>query len=184
MPRPKTLSDEDVMKAALDVLADQGVNFTLSNLARRVGLSRAALIQRFGNREAILRLLAQFEVETTQKWLSSFPAECGKGALWTFLEQIVRSMGDGDGFSARVQIAALEVQDPALKALANQRYQLVQQAIADRLPDGFSQLATAQHLHAVIAGSTMQWVVSPTSDSLSDFVLGRLRWAFERLDLT
>ncbi|WP_408595120.1 TetR/AcrR family transcriptional regulator (plasmid) [Paracoccus marcusii] len=177
MPRPKLVSDEDVLAAALDTLAEQGMTFTLSDLARRVGLSRATLIQRFGDRNAILRHIAEFEVSATRAWINAYPLETGAEGLWKFLEAIVRGMGGGEGFSARVQIAALEVRDPALRALAQERYQMVQTAIAERLPEGLPNKETAAHLHAVIAGATMQWVVTDRMVDLSDFVLHRLRWA-------
>lgn len=183
MPRPKMVSDEEVLAAALDVLAAQGVAFTLSDLAGRVGLARATLIQRFGDREAILRHLAEYEVQATRHWLDSLPPEGGDGALWRFLERIVGSMGAGEGFSARVQIAALETRDPVLKACAARRYQMVQEAIAARLPEGPERQAMAGHLHAVIAGATMQWVATDGAVGLSDFVLARLRWAVASLGL-
>ena len=182
MPRPKTVSDEEVLSAALDVMATSGMVFTLSDISRRVGLSRATLIQRFGDRDSILRKMAEHEVEATRLWLEGLPVAEGVDALWHFLEQIVSSMGEGDGFSARVQIAAFESRDPVLSSLADERYALVQNAIAARLPEGTGQLETAKHLHAVIAGATMQWVVTDGSEGLSSFVLARLRWAVKSLD--
>jgi hypothetical protein len=88
-------------------------------------------------------------------------------------------MGAGEGFSARVQIAAMEVRDPVLRALADARYRLVQDAIAKRLPEGAARRETGAHLHAVIAGATMQWVVTDGQTDLSDFVLDRLQWAIK-----
>ena len=181
MPRPKTISDEDVLAAALEVLADKGVDFTLADLARRVGLSRATLIQRFGDREAIVLRIASFEVDVTRKWLDGMAIEVGRVGLWGFLENVVGSMGTGDGFSARVTLAALEARSPALRKLAHERYQLVQAAIAARLPEGPERDNIAVHLHSVIAGASMQWVATNGSVGLSEFVLGRLRWTLDHL---
>lgn len=182
MPRPKTVSDEDVLTASLELLGAEGLSFTLSDLARRVGLSRATLIQRFGDREAILRRMAEFEAEATRAWIDTFPVERGRTGLWTFLEEIVNSMGAGGGFSARVQIAALEARDPVMRRHAQERYRIVQDAIEARLSDGPNRRETAEHLHAVIAGATMQWVVGDGSPGLSDFVLQKLRFTFDLLD--
>jgi TetR/AcrR family macrolide resistance operon transcriptional repressor len=184
MPRPKTISDEEVLRAALDVMASNGMIFTIADIARHVGLSRATLIQRFGDRDAILRRIAEQEVEATRSWLEGHPIAKGTDALWQFLEMIVSSMGEGEGFSARVQIAAFESRDPELRALADQRYALVQKAIAARLPEITEPLETAKHLHAIIAGATMQWVVTDGSEGLAEFVLRRLRWAVDNLDKT
>ncbi len=52
MPRPKLKSDDEVLEAATVVLKRCGpIEFTLSGVAKEVGLSRAALIQRFTNRD-------------------------------------------------------------------------------------------------------------------------------------
>ncbi|RYE11292.1 MAG: TetR/AcrR family transcriptional regulator [Hyphomicrobiales bacterium] len=183
MPRPKTISDEDVLSAALEVLASKGPNFTLAELAAHVGLSRATLIQRFGDRDAIVLRMAQHEVEVTRQWLATLPVESGNDALWRFLETIVRSMGSGEGFSARVTVAAMEAADPQLRRLAGQRYALVQEAIAARLPAGRERVTIAGHLHTVIAGASMQWVASDGETPLPDFILDRLGWTMRKLDL-
>jgi len=181
MPRPKTISDADVLAAALTVLAARGMDFTLAELARHVGLSRATLIQRFGDRNAILLRLAQHEVAATRDWLDSLPVRQGRDALWQFLTEIVGSMGSGDGFSARVVIASLEAGNDEMRALAGERYRLVQEAIAVRLPPGPAREETALHLHAIIAGATMQWVATDGTVGLADLVLRRLRWSVDRL---
>lgn len=181
MPRPKTISDDAVLAAALEVLASQGTGFTLTQLAEKVGLSRATLIQRFGDRDAILLRMAKHEVALTRSWLNSLPVDMGRDGLWHFLEEIVGSMGQGEGFGARITIAALEIDDPALRALASERYALVQAAIAARLPEGPDRPQLAIHIHAVIAGATMQWAASDLTQGLADYVLDRCRWAVDRL---
>lgn len=175
MPRPKLVTDDEVLDAANRVLfAHGGTDFTLADVAREVGLSRAALIQRFANRDQILRLMAAREVEATRAYLGSLPLERGLPGLWAFLREIVSSMGDGNGFSARVQLAWMETRDADMKRMAAQRYDLVQEAIAARLPHGTPEPEKlARSLHAVIAGATMQWVVLD-HDDLSAYALEQL----------
>lgn len=183
MPRPKTVSDADVLTSALALLGEVGMGFTLSELAARVGLSRATLIQRFGDRDAILRRIAAHEVQATRDWLDSLPIDTDPGALWRFLALTVGSMGSGDSFAPRVALAALEARDLMLRDLAGQRYTLVQEAIAARLPQHRDRDATARHLHLVIAGSTMNWVASSGETGLAEYVLQDLRWTLETLGL-
>ena len=176
MPRPKTISDEDILSAALEVLAREGPGFTLTHLADQVALSRATVIQRFGDRDAILRRMARHEVELTKTWLDGLPIDRDQNGLWPLLSHLVESMGTGEGFSVRVAFAALEARDVELQVMAGERYRLVQNAIAARLPETEWRLELAEHLHAVIAGATMQWVATDGSVPLFDYVLARLRW--------
>jgi AcrR family transcriptional regulator len=181
MPRPKRVSDADVLDAAIAVLADRGMSaFTLSEIAAKVGLARATLIQRFGDRDAILRLMAKHEVLATRRYLDSLPIEIGPQGLWQFIDEIVRSMGPGDGFAVRVAIAAMEAREPELRVLAGQRYTLVQDAMAARIPDHPDRQEIARILHAVIAGATMQWVASDHSD-LATYVLDQVGRALHRI---
>ena len=181
MPRPKRVSDAEVLDAAVAVLAERGIGaFTLSEIAAKVGLARATLIQRFGDRDAILRLMAEHEVEATRAYLDGLPVETGPRGLWAFIEEIVGSMGPGDGFAVRVAIAAMEARDPDLRRLAGRRYALVQDAMATRIPDHPDRQEIARTLHAVIAGATMQWVVSDHPDLAAD-VLDQVGRAIRRL---
>lgn len=183
MPRVKVISDDAVVEAALVVLAELGPSFTLTDIAKQVNLSRATLIQRFGDRRAILVRMGEFQVEQTRRWLASLSLT-ELPELWDFLETIVEAMGEGQGFSAHVAIAALEVRDPQLRRFASERYRLVQEAIAERLVGRHPEpAAAAAHLHAVIAGATMQWVTDPEPTTLASYVLTRLRWAVDQIQL-
>lgn len=169
MPRPKTVSDRDVISAALVLLQTQGANFTLSDISRSVKLSRATLIQRFGNREGVLLHMARQHVSDTEEWLRSLSTDPQFDDLTAFLHQIVDAMGTGADFSTHVAIAAIEAREPALKELAGKRYSLVQTAIADRL-DGADRLARARAIHAIIAGVSMQWIAGQFTQNLPSAV--------------
>lgn len=174
MVRPRLHSDEAILAAAQEMLLTLGPQgFSLSAVAGAVGMSRPALIQRFGNREALLLAMARREVDLTRDWLSAQPVRQGRAPAWDFLCLLVTGMGAGTEFPARVAMAALEATDPALRAAAADRYRLVQQAIAARLPAGEAP-GLAGTLHAMIAGATMQWVVLQDGP-LDRFVLLRLR---------
>lgn len=178
MPRPKRVSNEEIFAAALGLLERHGLNgFTLTDAANAVGLSRPAIIQRFGDRDGLLRRLAAYEVEATRAYVESFDLVAGPQGLWRFLSEIVRSMGTGKGFSVRVTMAALEANDPDLRAKAFARYSMVQSAVAARLPGRADAGEIALFLHGVIAGASMQWVTQAEGD-LSAYVLKRLGFAF------
>jgi TetR/AcrR family macrolide resistance operon transcriptional repressor len=182
MPRPKRVSDEAVLAAAAQLLFEGGsAQFTLSDVANAVGIARATLIQRFDNRETILRKVAERQVSITAQYLDGLPLKRGRDGLWQFLETIVGDMGDGEDFGVHVELAWLETADPELRSYAADRYALVQAAIAARMPASVAQPAEiAAHLHAVIAGATMQWVAG-REGSLSQYVLNRLKVALNQI---
>jgi AcrR family transcriptional regulator len=62
MPRPKTVSDDDVVSATGRVLQRVGpARFTLADVAVESGLSPATLIQRFGSKRALMVAFANAE---------------------------------------------------------------------------------------------------------------------------
>ena len=184
MPRHKLQSDNDVLDLAYAALLEQGAGgFTLASVSERVGLSKATLVQRFGSKESLIRHIAARQVDLTRAYLESLPVLAGRDGLHSFLRTIVTSMGTGTDFSGHLDLALLEAGDPSLRAFADQRYRLVQAAIARRLPPTVrDRTAIAAHLHAVIAGASMQWVVAGQPD-LSRFVMDRPDVALALLDL-
>lgn len=188
MARPRTHSDEDILGAAQAVLLRKGPGgFTLSDAATEVGMSRPALIQRFGNREALMQAIATREIEQTRAWLETLPGGRGVVPLWTFLKAAVRSMGPGHhgpeptSFDARVALAAVEAGDPHLAASGAARHRMVQEAIAARLPEGTRDpMALSLALHGLMAGAVLQWLVSRDTP-LRDVVLVRLGDMMARL---
>ena len=55
MPRPRTVSDEDLIAATLRVMARLGpVKLTLAEVAAEAGVTAATLVQRFGSRRSLL----------------------------------------------------------------------------------------------------------------------------------
>jgi len=58
-PRPRTASDDDILAAAMRAVTRVGpARLTLAEVAREVGLSPAALVQRFGSKRQMLLAMA------------------------------------------------------------------------------------------------------------------------------
>ncbi len=122
MPRPKLKSDDEVLEAATVVLKRCGpIEFTLSGVAKEVGLSRAALIQRFTNRDTLLVRMMERGVEQVRHYLNAIPIGAGPQGLWEFLQVLVRSMNTRNDFSVNYLISWYELQVPELRTLAIQR---------------------------------------------------------------
>ena len=116
MPRPKLKSDDEVLEAATVVLKRCGpIEFTLSGVAKEVGLSRAALIQRFTNRDTLLVRMMERGVEQVRHYLNAIPIGAGPQGLWEFLQVLVRSMNTRNDFSVNYLISWYELQVPELR---------------------------------------------------------------------
>lgn len=163
MPRPKTHSDDEVLDAALAALLEKGpAAFTLADVAKGVGLSRAAVIQRFGDKASLHRKVAERLTQQVVDYFECTPFGPGLGPLWEMLKDLIAGMGGGDGTEGYLLMMWAEVRDPGLRELAARRNALVRRAIADRVPSGpHDAEATAALVQAVLQGACMQWLVEP-----------------------
>lgn len=60
MPRPRTVADEQVLDAVIEVIGRVGpANVTFARVAQEVGLSSATLVQRFGSKREMLLAVAR-----------------------------------------------------------------------------------------------------------------------------
>ncbi|MDF9128380.1 TetR family transcriptional regulator, partial [Escherichia coli] len=88
MPRPKLKSDDEVLEAATVVLKRCGpIEFTLSGVAKEVGLSRAALIQRFTNRDTLLVRMMERGVEQVRHYLNGHCCKVSDEAAFCLIQR-------------------------------------------------------------------------------------------------
>jgi AcrR family transcriptional regulator len=86
MPRPKLHSDEAILDAARQVLLRRGpAGFTLSDVATAVGISRAALIQRFQDKTTLHRKVMERMTQEVRDYFAERPVEKGLDPLWDML---------------------------------------------------------------------------------------------------
>lgn len=169
MPRPKLHSDDEILETAQAVLLRKGPSdFTLSDVAVAVGLSRAALIQRFGDKATLHALVMERMTQEVRDYFAQAPSERGLEPLWFMLKDLIAGMGTGEGSEAYLLLLWGDVRDPALRVLANERNELVRGAIEVRLPAGpHEPFKTSLLIQAVIQGSCMQWMVARDGDLAS-----------------
>lgn len=181
MPRPKLVSDDEVLDAAHAAMLRLGPDrFTLADVARDLGLSRAALIQRFGDKSGLHLRTMERDTEAVRRYFAAAPRETGLVALWAMLRDLIEGMGAGEGFAGYLLLLWADAGDPALTRLARERNRLVREAIAERLPEGEARLANAGLIQNVIQGATMRWLVEREGE-LAGFVLAETRVALLRL---
>lgn len=118
MARTKTRSDDELLDAVGEALLRHGPQaFTLADVSRRVGLSPATLLQRFGSKEALVRAFA--------RRASSAPVlDVAPGAARPILalrrafRALARALGGARGLRSSVALFAEDVRDPVLRAAA------------------------------------------------------------------
>ncbi|UHD45465.1 TetR/AcrR family transcriptional regulator [Aureimonas altamirensis] len=176
MPRPKLHSDEFILDTALSILLQKGPSaFTLSDVAEAVGISRAALIQRFKDKATLHQKVMERNTQEVRDYFASLSVEAGLDPLWAMLKGLIAGMGTGAETEGYLLLLWGDVQNPSLRALAAERNQLVLKAIEARLPAApHPPELTAGLIQTVIQGACMQWLVEPEGE-LATFMTERTR---------
>jgi AcrR family transcriptional regulator len=176
MPRPKLHSDDQILQVAQAVLLEKGpALFTLSDVANGVGISRAALIQRFRDKANLHYCVMERMTQEVRDYFADAGCETGLDPLWLMLKDLIAGMGSGPGTEGYLLLLWADVQDASLRALAAERNRLVLTAIETRLPrTPHDPKAAASLIQSVIQGACMQWLVEPDGE-LAGFMTHRTR---------
>lgn len=176
MPRPKLHSDETILAAAQKVLLEKGPSsFTLTDVANEVGISRAALIQRFTDKKTLHFKVMERSTREVRDYFAAAPEDRGLDALWAMLADLIAGMGAGDDFAGYLLLEWNDVVDADLNRLARERNGMVLAAIRRRLPDGpHDPGMAASIIQSVIQGASMQWLIA-REGQLNGFVTDQTR---------
>lgn len=154
--------------------------FTLSDVAEAVGLSRAALIQRFTDKRTLHLKTMQRSTQEVRDYFAAAPPDRGLVPLWAMLRDLISGMGTGEGFAGYLLLARDDISDPALNRLARERNQLVRAAIFERLPATADRADSAALIQMVISGACMLWLVEPQG-TLAGYTEGETKKLLQRL---
>lgn len=176
MPRPKLHSDETILEAAQKVLLTKGPSsFTLTDVATEVGISRAALIQRFKDRDTLHLKVMERSTQEVRDYFADASTEKGLVPLWAMLRDLIDGVGTGEDFSGYLLLEWSDVVNSELNALAVERNLLVRGAIAERLPESpHDREMAASLIQAVIQGTSMQWLIEKQGP-LNGFMIDQAR---------
>lgn len=161
MPRPKLHSDAEILRKAKVVLLREGpVAFTLSDVAKAVGMSRAALIQRFQDKATIHRRIMEEMTGEFRAFFAALHGERDIQSLWTFLKDMIEGMDAEAGKESYLLLFWGDIVDPHLRALADERNELFRQAIEKRTPvRPHDPEAVSGLIQSVLQGAYMRWMV-------------------------
>lgn len=177
MARPKSASDREILLAAHRVYARRGRDgFTLSEVAREVGISRAAIIQRFRSTKSLKLTLSQQMVQYFSAALDALPAGRGGDALLSLASFIARMVPDRGQLGAFLQNFQADLQDIELAALEKRRGAIMYAAISERMPDvAIAHDSAVASFAAHIGGSLMQWQANSEEGDVHEFLVSRTR---------
>lgn len=159
MSRRKLLTDDEVLDAALPVIFRKGpADFTLSDVAAVVGLAPATLVQRFGaKRDLIVRAVARDNIKFFRA-LDGAPRDRSAEAVIDLFWGMTPGYSDEDALAAQLLWLRQDMSDPALGALARERFEGLRAAIAQRLPPlPIAGDTAARLIEAQWQGALSQW---------------------------
>lgn len=163
MARTPTVSDQHILDAAQTVLVSRGVDsFTLSEVAKRVNLSRAAIILRFKSTRDLKAALLRRQLEEFKHFLESCPTEPGGDNLLELASKIGGYVGSRESFSFFLTRYCDNLQEEELAALEVERGLALKQAVSRAMPETaipLDEAVTAFTAH--LTGTFMAW---PWSD--------------------
>ncbi len=176
MARPQTVSDEEILLAARRVISSSGYDrFTLSEVAKAVGLSRAAIILRFKSTHALKIALIKHMTAMFQDVLDRLPVFRSGDGLLVLVGFIGEVIAERDRLAGFMQSVQSDLNDAELLALEVKRVEVLRKAISDRMPEvGIDHQSAVIAFDANLGGSIMQWQVEKEVSAF-DFLVERTR---------
>jgi TetR/AcrR family macrolide resistance operon transcriptional repressor len=171
MARRKTISDETVLDAALRVMVAKGPSdFTLADIAAAAGISPATLVQRFGDKHRLIIAAFAQDNDAFERALAELPLGKGADAVIAVFRLLSPGAVDVGVFADQLLWLRQDMRDPDLNRLARDRFRMLREAIAQRLPPlAVAPDVAARLVEAQWQGALNQWGIAPEG-RLVDFV--------------
>jgi AcrR family transcriptional regulator len=165
MPRPKTLPDSAVLKAAYALVHRHGPDaLTFSTLAQACGLSASTLVQRFKSKADLIRSTLSYAWDGLDEKTATFSAKVPQtpdGAI-QLLTLLSKDYGEIEAYADALLILREDLRDPALRARGAKWKAVLTRALEDcfaavpHAPQGIGLLMAAQW-----QGSVLWWSFDP-----------------------
>jgi AcrR family transcriptional regulator len=170
-PRPRTVSDEDLMNATMRVMSRLGpVKLTLAEVAKEAGVTAATLVQRFGSKRAMMLKISAAAAETSDACFDMVRAAHPRSplaAIHAAATAMTQHMGTPEELANSLAFLQIDITDPEFHAhtlemsrkhLAGYRALLKDAIAAGELkPHDTARMARA--INAVAGGSLIAWAI-------------------------
>jgi AcrR family transcriptional regulator len=170
MPRPRTISDEEILAAVTRVVGRTGpARLTLAAVAEEAGIAPATLVQRFGSKRALLLGLHQGDAQLVRDRLRASAGEQGPvlEALVAGLVALSEPVADPVAFSNHLAVLHQDLSDPEFHAQARAHARAMREEIQALLgravaagelrPVDVAQLASS--VQTTYNGALITWAV-------------------------
>lgn len=168
-PRPRKVSDDEVLAAAYTVMQQRGPGeLTLAQIADQAGVTAGALVQRFGSkRDLLLKLSERFSGGTSEMFARLRSAHRSPLATLRAYSDCMAGMAETPASLLRnLQYLQIDLTDPdfrrhlakSAKATRDELQKLIREAIeAKELVTATNARQLARTIEAVIGGSMLSW---------------------------
>ncbi len=169
-PRPRTVSDEEILAAAGAVVARLGpTRFTLAHVAKEVGLSPATLVQRFGTKRGLLLALARSGVEGVKECFAAVRGahRSPLAALLSAATEMTRHVKSPEELANFLSFLQVDLSDAEFHRLSLENSKrihagygaLLDEAVASGEIAPCDTKALARAVGAVAGGSLLGWAI-------------------------
>ncbi|HXT30030.1 MAG TPA: TetR/AcrR family transcriptional regulator [Vicinamibacterales bacterium] len=170
-PRPRTVSDEDLINATMRVMSRLGpVKLTLAEVAKEAGVTAATLVQRFGSKRAMMLKISSDAAGSADACFAMVRAAHPRSplaAIYAAATAMTEHMGTPEELANSLAFLQIDISDPdfhahtlemSKKHVAGYRA-LLKDAIAAGELEPHDTLRMARAINAIAGGSLIAWAI-------------------------
>ena len=170
-PRPRTVSDEDLINATMRVMSRLGpVKLTLAEVAKEAGVTAATLVQRFGSKRAMMLKISSDAAGSADACFAMVRAAHPRSplaAIYAAATAMTEHMGTPEELANSLAFLQIDISDPdfhahtlemSKKHVAGYRA-LLKDAIAACELEPHDTLRMARAINAIAGGSLIAWAI-------------------------
>ena len=167
MARPLSVTDAEIMDATERVASRSGMQgLTVSEVAREVGLSRAAITLRFAGTDALRRLLMERLARQFEEEIAAVSLEFGPNGLLTVAAMLGSRLKGREQFANFWLRYYANILDPVALELEERRGRALRELIGSIMPEtAIEKSAAVDAFMAHMTGSMLNWHVSDHPDA-------------------
>jgi AcrR family transcriptional regulator len=169
-PRPRTVSDEEILAATARMIGRVGpVRLTLADVGDEVGLSPATLLQRFGSRRGLLLALVRQSVDSVDRRFRDMRAvsRSALDAVVSAASDMATQMRTPEELANNLAFFQIDLSDPEFRRLALEHSRRVRAGYSALLAEAMEAgeltscdtEALARALQGIAAGSLLNWAI-------------------------